>query len=73
MLDKVRFLRENATKLGIEIDIQVDGGINFDTGRKSIEAGANRLVTGTHFFKQKDLAKAVVQYNELRTIGKLKK
>lgn len=70
MLDKVKFLRDSAKKLGIEIDIQVDGGIDYETGRQSIEAGANRLVTGTHFFKQKDRREAVCKYNELRKLKK---
>ncbi len=70
MLDKVKFLRDSANKLGIEIDIQVDGGINYETGKLSIEAGANRLVTGTHFFMQKDRKEALRNYNELRKIKK---
>ena len=70
MLDKVRFLRDSATKLDIAIDIQVDGGINYETGKASIEAGANRLVTGTHFFKQKDRKEAVCKYNELKVFKK---
>ncbi len=70
MLDKVKFLRDSAKQLDIEIDIQVDGGINYETGRLAIEAGANRLVTGTHFFKQKDKRETISKYNELRKFKK---
>lgn len=70
MLEKVSFLRESARRLNISVDIQVDGGIDYETGRKSVEAGANRLVTGTHFFKQTDRKEAVRKYNELRKIKK---
>ena len=68
MLEKVKFIRENAGKLNIPIDIQVDGGINYETGKKSIKAGANRLVTGTHFFHQPNRKEAMQTYNELRKI-----
>ena len=40
-------------------DIQVDGGINFETGRQCIEAGANVLVSGNHLFSQPDLKQAI--------------
>ncbi len=70
MLEKVSFIRNSAEKLGLTIDIQVDGGINYDTGRKSIEAGANRLVTGTHFFEQPDRKEAMRKYNALREFKK---
>ncbi len=40
-------------------EIQVDGGINAETGRQCVEAGANVLVAGTYLFKQPDMAAAV--------------
>ncbi len=40
-------------------DIQVDGGINLETGRQCVEAGANVLVSGNHLFSQPDLKKAI--------------
>jgi ribulose-phosphate 3-epimerase len=42
-----------------KIDIEVDGGINPDTARLSIQDGANVLVAGTSIFKTKDYAKAI--------------
>lgn len=41
------------------IDIEVDGGINPETARMSIENGANVLVAGTSIFKMHDYAKAI--------------
>ena len=41
------------------IDIEVDGGINAQTARVSIENGANVLVAGTSIFHSKDYAKAI--------------
>ena len=42
-----------------KIHIQVDGGINPETARVSIENGANVLVAGTSIFHAKDYAKAI--------------
>lgn len=40
-------------------DIEVDGGINQETARLCVEAGANVLVSGSHLFKNPDLKQAV--------------
>ncbi len=56
--DKVKTLRKYCNEKGIEIDIQVDGGINADTADIVKEAGANVLVAGTYLFKAEDMRKA---------------
>lgn len=40
-------------------DIQVDGGINQETARQCVEAGANVLVSGSYLFMQPDLKAAI--------------
>ena len=47
---------------GISVDIEVDGGVNYETGKLCTEAGANILVAGSFLFKQKNLVDAT---NEL--------
>jgi ribulose-phosphate 3-epimerase len=42
-----------------QLDIEVDGGINPETARISIENGANVLVAGTSIFRTNDYAKAI--------------
>jgi len=42
-----------------KIDIEVDGGINPETARISIENGANVLVAGTSIFRSDDYRKAI--------------
>ena len=49
-LDKVRMLREKCNALGLNTDIQVDGGVTLDNARDLIEAGANILVAGSSVF-----------------------
>ena len=41
-------------KTGREIDLEVDGGINSETAKLAINAGANVLVAGTAVFGTKD-------------------
>ena len=48
--DKIRRLREMAKSRGKELDIEVDGGINRETIRTVLEAGANVIVAGSAVF-----------------------
>lgn len=48
--DKIRALRKIATDRGLNIDIQVDGGINQETLPVVLEAGANIIVAGSAVF-----------------------
>jgi ribulose-phosphate 3-epimerase len=50
---------KRARSLSSRIDIEVDGGINAETARISIENGANVLVAGTSIFHATDYAKAI--------------
>lgn len=50
MTDKIRALRKRALELGLDLDIQVDGGINDSTIRTVLEAGANVCVAGSAVF-----------------------
>ena len=52
-LDKVRVLRRQAIKMGIDLNIEVDGGINAENAIHCTEAGANVLVAGSALFKTK--------------------
>lgn len=49
-LEKVRRLREKADRLGLDLDIQVDGGISCQTAPLALAAGANILVAGSAVF-----------------------
>jgi ribulose-phosphate 3-epimerase len=59
-LGKIRQLRTTLEKRGLEADIIVDGGINTDTARLVVEAGANVLGAGSAIFGTGDtVAEAV--------------
>jgi len=50
-LAKIEAIRNRIDKTGRTVDLQVDGGINFDTAPRVIAAGADVLVAGTATFK----------------------
>ena len=51
-LDKIRTLVERRSNLQTEFIIQVDGGINSNTYKEAIDAGADNLVAGSYVFKE---------------------
>jgi ribulose-phosphate 3-epimerase len=59
MMEKVRRAKEWRDAHGGKLHIEVDGGINADTARVSIENGANILVAGTSIFRAPDYARAI--------------
>ena len=50
-LDKLEKLRKEIDQSGREIDLEIDGGINFENIQSVIDAGANMIVAGTTTFK----------------------
>ncbi len=59
-VDKVRRLRAMLDAKGLSaVDIEVDGGINPDTAKRVVAAGASVLVAGNAVFKAPDYAKAI--------------
>lgn len=58
-MEKVKRVAKWNESRARKIDIEVDGGINEETARVSIENGANVLVAGTSIFKTQDYAKAI--------------
>ncbi len=59
MLEKVSALRKEIERRGLDVDIQVDGGINASTSKLAIAAGANVLVAGSAVFKASDRRAAI--------------
>ena len=53
-LPKLRQLRQLVQSKNLNIDIEVDGGINPETAKLCLEAGANVLVAGSSVFSASD-------------------
>ena len=52
VLDKMKSLKEIIIKKNLNIDLEIDGGINFENSKIAKEHGANVLVSGSTIFKQ---------------------
>ena len=63
-VEKVRTLKEMIDRKNLSTIIEVDGGVNLQTGQELISAGADALVAGNFVFKSE---------NPLETIAELKK
>lgn len=50
-LPKIEEIRRRIARAGLQTELEVDGGINFETAPRAIAAGANVLVAGTATFK----------------------
>ena len=50
-LEKLKAIRTEIERQKVEVILQVDGGINAQTGKQCVEAGANCLVAGSYIFK----------------------
>jgi ribulose-phosphate 3-epimerase len=59
MMEKVRRARAWQRSRQANLNVEVDGGINPETARISIENGANVLVAGTSIFRAKDYAEVI--------------
>lgn len=58
-VEKVRLIRRRIAEKGLACDVQVDGGINYETAPIVREAGANVLVSGSCLFRAQDMSEAV--------------
>ncbi|AZU61477.1 ribulose-phosphate 3-epimerase [Neobacillus mesonae] len=61
VLTKISQVKQMADEKGLNIEIEVDGGVNPDTARQCVEAGANVLVAGSAIYNQENYANAISQ------------
>ena len=62
-LEKIKYAKEKIDELGLDTEIEVDGGINIENAKDIEEAGATIAVSGTAIINSKDYS---------YTIGKMK-
>ena len=58
---KIEQLKNYISQNQLNVNLEVDGGINYETGKKCVGAGANILVAGSFLFKQENLTQATNQ------------
>lgn len=64
-LNKLKELRELIDNSGSKALIQIDGGVNLETGKLLVEAGADVLVAGNAIFKAPDMVDMIHQMKNL--------
>ena len=64
-LNKLKELRELIDNSGSKALIQIDGGVNLETGKLLVEAGAEVLVAGNAVFKAPDMVDMIHQMKNL--------
>tara|TARA_B100000401_G_C52724284_1_gene680239 strand:- start:410 stop:1072 length:663 start_codon:yes stop_codon:yes gene_type:complete len=52
VLEKTKAVREIINKKNLKVDVEIDGGINFENCSKVKDAGANIIVSGSTIFKE---------------------
>jgi ribulose-phosphate 3-epimerase len=58
-LDKVKQLRKLIDESSSNALIEVDGGVNAETGKRLVDAGTDVLVSGSYVFKSADPIKTI--------------
>ena len=61
-LSKIEYLREYSDAHNPGLEISVDGGINADTGKRCVDAGATVLAAGSYLFRSKDMAEEISKW-----------
>ncbi|MCQ2070183.1 MAG: ribulose-phosphate 3-epimerase [archaeon] len=63
-IPKIRYIREWADKHNPSLEISVDGGINRETGKMCVEAGATVLVAGSSLFGLEDMTDEIALWKK---------
>jgi ribulose-phosphate 3-epimerase len=61
VLPKIKQVADIVEKRNLQVEIEVDGGVNPETAKLCIEAGANVLVAGSAIYNQKDRSQAITK------------
>jgi ribulose-phosphate 3-epimerase len=59
VLPKIREVKKMAESFGKNVEIEIDGGVNAETARLCVEAGATVLVAGSAVYNKEDRAAAI--------------
>ena len=62
---KTARLKQMISSKGLDTLIQIDGGVNLETGKRLVEAGADVLVAGNFVFKSKDPVQTIIDLKAL--------
>jgi ribulose-phosphate 3-epimerase len=60
-IEKIKQLRKLITEKGLNINIEIDGGVTLENATEIVNAGANVLVAGSTVFNAQDPLKTIAQ------------
>lgn len=63
-IKKIKSISNYIQSNNLNVKIEVDGGVNYETGKLCIDAGADILVAGSFLFRQRDLTLAANELND---------
>ena len=63
-LEKIKYAKTKIDEMGLETEIEVDGGINLENSKEVKEAGATMLVSGTAIINSKDYSYTIKKLKE---------
>lgn len=66
-LDKTQRLKELILRRNSSAIIQIDGGVNFDTGSRLLDAGADSLVVGSFVFQSENPTQTIANLKRMQT------
>jgi ribulose-phosphate 3-epimerase len=69
VLPKIKYVRNMMQRFGLDLEIQVDGGVNLENAASVVSAGANVLVAGSAIFSGSDIGLAVRQLKKAAEWG----
>lgn len=64
-IEKTTRLKEMITRKGLHTLIEIDGGVNLETGKRLLDAGADVLVAGSFVFKSPDPIRTLKELKDL--------
>ncbi len=64
-LEKLVKLKAEAERQGLKLELEIDGGINENTAKLAVDAGATVLVAGSFLFNSNDMSSSVKWLKEL--------
>lgn len=62
--DKIKKLRNEIERRNLQVDIQVDGGVNLNNVEEIVECGANVIVAGSAIYKSENVIETTKQFLE---------
>jgi ribulose-phosphate 3-epimerase len=65
VLAKVRQIRQWVSERGLDVEIEIDGGVNRETIAAAARAGVNAFVAGNAVFREPDYAAAILELRKL--------